>query len=317
MNFTPAQAIAVKQHKKNVIVSAGAGSGKTHVLVERYLALLEANPTWHLNHIVAITFTRKAADEMRDRVRQKLEERYHDAVSKNNPLADHWALWLSEIDGAQIDTIHGLCANLLRANFAEAGLDPDFAVMDEIQATLLLEQAVQSVFIGLSEETPPAPELALFAQYGENTVRGVVSNANLLSADVTPIEDILTTYEQFVAIHTLYIQEKANALKVYEWHDDDERWRILIEQLGIMEATTDIDEQLSAIATIADIQFRKKLSDPTTKFILTEMRDIAKETGKAIQEAHTATLLNDLAQESENLWHSLINRVKNAYTDAK
>ena len=53
---------------------AGAGSGKTFVLVERYLALLDRNPDWSLNALVAITFTQKAAQEMRDRVRQHLQQ---------------------------------------------------------------------------------------------------------------------------------------------------------------------------------------------------------------------------------------------------
>ncbi len=318
IGLTGAQKIAVHEHKKNVIVSAGAGSGKTHVLVERYLALLEANPTWHLNNIVAITFTRKAADEMRDRVRIKLEDKYHLASAKQATLwADRWALWLAEIDGAQIDTIHGLCANLLRANFAEAGLDPDFAVLDDIQATMLLEQAVQTVFMALSAETPPAPELALFADFGENVVRDVVTDAGLLAMNVSPTIDPMTDYEQFVTIHILEIQTTANALGVYEWYDDDERWRILIGALGILEATTNMDEQLSAITSIADIQFRKKFQDETTKRILNDMRDVAKDIAKTILNAHTATLLNDHAQATETLWHGLINRVTDAYTQAK
>ncbi len=53
---------------------AGAGSGKTYVWCERYLALLDRNPDWALNALVAITFTQKAAQEMRDRVRQHLQQ---------------------------------------------------------------------------------------------------------------------------------------------------------------------------------------------------------------------------------------------------
>ena len=71
---TEAQQRAIALHERNLVVLAAAGSGKTHVLVERYLALLAANPDWPLESLVAITFTRKAAHEMRERVRRELQE---------------------------------------------------------------------------------------------------------------------------------------------------------------------------------------------------------------------------------------------------
>src|ERR1041385_7342215 len=102
--FTQSQETAVHQHGKNLIVVAGAGSGKTYVLVERYLALLDANRDWPLNALVAITFTKKAAQEMRDRVRQALEKRYH---TQNDPSErDLWAARMAAMDSARIDTIH-------------------------------------------------------------------------------------------------------------------------------------------------------------------------------------------------------------------
>jgi len=318
--FTPAQAIAVREHKKNVIVSAGAGSGKTHVLVERYLALLEANPDWHLNHIVAITFTRKAADEMRDRVRMKLENNYQQARAKNDALwANRWAMWLGEIDGAQIDTIHGLCANLLRANFAEAGLDPDFAVLDEVEATLLLEQAITTVFEALADENPPAPELRLFSDYSEFTVRKILSNANLLAMDAIPLSNKDEAYTQFVTIHIQQFLYQATSLNVYQWDDDDSRWELLIESLTHLKSapSSDIESQINHIIAIANIDFRKKVTDPTTKAILTEMRDSAKAIYKKLGEIEASKLITPIAEEIELLWHNLITRVKVAYETLK
>ncbi|MCU0480913.1 MAG: UvrD-helicase domain-containing protein [Anaerolineae bacterium] len=316
--FTPAQAIAVKQHKKNVIVSAGAGSGKTHVLVERYLALLEANPDWHLNHIVAITFTRKAAEEMRDRVRMKLEAQYLQARKKgDSDWADRWAGWLSEIDGAQIDTIHGLCANLLRANFAEAGLDPDFAVLDEVEATLYLEQAVQTVLEAISEENPPAPELRLFADYGEFAVRNILTNASLLSAGIQPLTDLDGAYEELIAIFVRQFIGKAKQAGVYQWGDTDERWELLIDRLDRLESTPSIDEALTYLDDIAGLGFRKKVSDPTTKKILMDLRDFAKYLMEKLAEIQISTTITTNAQTIEPLWQSMIHRVKTAYETIK
>src|SRR5262249_40637573 len=75
MGHTPEQHDAVHILDRNLIVTAGAGSGKTRVLVDRFVALLEAHPDWPLPSLVAVTFTEKAAREMRDRVRQAIEER--------------------------------------------------------------------------------------------------------------------------------------------------------------------------------------------------------------------------------------------------
>src|SRR5258708_12257649 len=86
MNYTPEQHDAVYTHDRNLIVTAGAGSGKTRVLVDRFIAMLEANPDWPLTSLVAITFTEKAAREMRDRVRQAIEQRIADATNpKHDP----------------------------------------------------------------------------------------------------------------------------------------------------------------------------------------------------------------------------------------
>src|SRR5262249_60601657 len=75
MDYTPEQYDAITTHDHNLIVTAGAGSGKTRVLVDRFVALLAAHPEWPLPSLVAVTFTEKAAREMRDRVRQSIEER--------------------------------------------------------------------------------------------------------------------------------------------------------------------------------------------------------------------------------------------------
>ncbi len=80
LNLTADQKRAIETHDRNLVVLAAAGSGKTHVLVERMLALLDANPDWPLESLVAITFTRKAGREMRERLRDRLRERGQNAA---------------------------------------------------------------------------------------------------------------------------------------------------------------------------------------------------------------------------------------------
>ncbi len=317
--FTPAQAIAIKEHTKNVIVSAGAGSGKTHVLVERFLALLEDNPSWHLNNIVAITFTRKAADEMRDRVRQKLESRYHQAIAENKPdMADRWASWLGEIDGAQIDTIHGLCANLLRANFAEAGLDPEFEVLDEIQAGLLLDSAIQKALVTLKSEQPPAPELDLFALYGENNVFETIRNPSLLAMMLEPIDDNDTIIHQWIDIHSAHFLDQADKLGVHHQYSDDERWDLLMTVIDTLQNGTDYDEKMRQLHDLASLNFTKnRIKDSTIKSMLMTMRDSAKDFRDDWQKLQDSLIHDDEAQGVQRLWLNLIGRVKSAYESLK
>ena len=170
MQFTGEQRAAVHIQDKNLIVVAGAGSGKTRVLVERYLQLLEANPAWPIKSLVAITFTREAAYEMRHRLRLELERRAEytrDAV---------WLRHLSEMDSARIDTIHGLCAAILRANAAQAGMDPKFDVLDETEASILLENAVEEALATLDPEL-----LALFSFYDADKILGSITRQDLVS----------------------------------------------------------------------------------------------------------------------------------------
>ncbi len=183
VQFTGEQHAAVHIHDKNLIVVASAGTGKTRVLVERYLQLLEANPAWPIKSLVAITFTREAAYEMRHRVRLELERR---AEYTRDPV---WLRHLSEMDSARIDTIHGLCASILRANAAQAGIDPKFDVLDETEASILLENAVEEALATVDPEL-----LALFSFYDADKILRSITRQDLVSLalpDEAPNPDAL------------------------------------------------------------------------------------------------------------------------------
>jgi len=194
MNLTPDQHAAIHTHDRNLVVVAGAGSGKTYVLVERYLALLDAHPDWALNQLVAITFTQKAAQEMRDRVRAALLERLHDAHERSN--AEAIALWsarVSAMDSARIDTIHALCAAILRQNAAEAGIDPAFEVLDEMGARILLETVLDDLFAELALNNDPT--IQLFRAYGARDIRQALLGHIALPVTLPP-EDLFDRWCQ-------------------------------------------------------------------------------------------------------------------------
>ena len=132
--LTPSQDRAVHCIDKNVAVSAGAGSGKTRVLVQRFLYILglglrQPSDTVLPREILAVTFTRKAATEMRDRIQKDIELNCKEYPEETQRA--YWQQQLKDLSHAQIGTIHGFCSSLLRANPVESDLDPAFAVLEE------------------------------------------------------------------------------------------------------------------------------------------------------------------------------------------
>ena len=119
---------------ETLFVAAGAGTGKTRALVDRFLALVLAGRP--IDRIVAITFTEKAAAELRDRVRAGLEE----ALAENAGQQKLITAALASLDRAEISTIHAFGRGLLRFFAAEAGIDPAFIVLDELQAERRLQE---------------------------------------------------------------------------------------------------------------------------------------------------------------------------------
>ena len=137
----PEQAAAAYQTNKHISVTAGPGSGKTTVLVERYLHILREH-SLSIDQIVAITFTNRAANEMRERLRTDLNHLLRIATDDER---SRWLNYKRTLDGAVITTIHGFCARLLREFPIEARVDPQFLLLDEHRAAMMLELTVEEV----------------------------------------------------------------------------------------------------------------------------------------------------------------------------
>ncbi len=142
----PEQAIAAHTIDRHVSVTAGPGAGKTTVLVERYLHILRQTKNISLDQIVAITFTTRAANEMRERLRTKLDELLAAAEPEERRRLMRFKRTL---DGAMITTIHGFCSHLLREYPVEAKLDPQFVQLDAHRAAMLLDAAVEETLTDL------------------------------------------------------------------------------------------------------------------------------------------------------------------------
>ena len=143
-----------------VFVSAGAGTGKTAVLVERFVRAV-CDRGLDVDSILVITYTRRAAGELRTRIRAALAERGRQDLAR-------------ELDGAWISTIHGFCLRLLKAYPFAAGLDPRFRELDDAQGAVIRGEAFRTALEGFCRDGDP-DRLRLLATYGADALRRMLT----------------------------------------------------------------------------------------------------------------------------------------------
>ena len=152
---------AARETNRSFAVEASAGTGKTRILIDRILHLvLEKGPDGppvRLSTIAAITFTEKAAGEMKVRLRQEFEQR------ATRPEAGRARQALRDLETAAISTIHAFAVALLKERPVEAGLDPRFTALDELQSELLFRTVWESWLGQRLQERHPLLECALRA----------------------------------------------------------------------------------------------------------------------------------------------------------
>jgi ATP-dependent helicase/nuclease subunit A len=145
---------------RNVLVEAGAGSGKTTEMVARLVALIETG-TAATEELAAVTFTRKAAGELREGFQERLEVRlaeFRQRGAGSDAACERLAHCLDEIDRAFIGTIHAFCARLLRERPLEVGLDPGFEEMEVEERLTVRRRFWQSYLERLARESDPLLE---------------------------------------------------------------------------------------------------------------------------------------------------------------
>ena len=148
---TPEQRAAIAARDRDVFLEAGAGTGKTRVLVERYCEAVCADDV-EVEAILAFTFTERAAAELRERIRRSLGARSRAAREGGDPvLAAELGQRARATERAWVTTIHGFCRRLLAAHPVAAGLDPRFRVLDEAEAVRLRERAFTAALAELME----------------------------------------------------------------------------------------------------------------------------------------------------------------------
>jgi ATP-dependent helicase/nuclease subunit A len=314
--------------ERDLLVSAGAGSGKTTILVASVIAALKAGVP--LERILVVTFTEKAAAEMKNKI--------YRAMGSHEELA-HLRLRLPQ---AWISTIHSFCMRLLRERFQKAGVDPRFRILSEEDAKLLLADATTRVFHDWYEKARKSPkdpfehlvEMCGFGPDGEN-LRAVIRE---LLAYARTSEDP----ERFLGRHRELLRGAGNAWQNLPWKDDFAArsarayrsavglLRALVAEVGDAPAWTDrlqkiesIDpgllatpegqraalEQLAALGAIADASAFKVRLPSVPRGMGSRLADLRKATSEAFKDAWLIEMPADetrvLADERAAEWLGL------------
>jgi ATP-dependent exoDNAse (exonuclease V) beta subunit len=265
-----------------VFVSAGAGTGKTTVLVERFVeAVCERG--LDVESMLVITYTERAAGELRGRIRSRLHELGRHDLARS-------------LDGAWISTIHGFCLRLLKSHPFAAGLDPRFRVLDDSQGRVIRGEAFEA---GLNEFCAgDDPErLQLLATYGASGLRRMLT----------------TVYE------TLRSAGRELALELGERPGLEARLAELVEAARDLAADPGANDAARAAAAQALVLAEEKPPLPERLLDLSGLR-ARQERAATYEEARKAVeqaALDELALRDRELLQELLLGFAQAYSAAK
>lgn len=182
-SWTEEQLSAIKSSGQNLLLCAAAGSGKTAVLVERIISRITKNENpIDADKLLVVTFTNAAANEMRERIENSLEK-----LHQENPKNENIKRQLTLIKKAQITTIDSFCIDVLRKNFVEADLPPDFAISDPTECKVMLEQALDDTINEMYDDK----------KYGGDFLYLMESYTNSKANDKT-FRELLTSIYYFI-----------------------------------------------------------------------------------------------------------------------
>lgn len=281
-NPTPEQALAINTIKSNVSLLAGAGSGKTYVLMKRFVQILRSDLSVNPTNIVAITFTRKAADEIKGRVRQAVSECVEQAQTDLERL--RWQEHLQKVESAPISTIHSLCSRILRDNPVETQLDPEFTVLEDFEEKDFFKETLQQY---LRKNIKDNEALRRLVQtYGVNSF---VNQVDALSGRLSEL-----VMEKDLAEPYLKAKEELPALQQKLFT----AVREVVEAREALGAKTKGRQTLTEAAGLLD-EMQKQLLAPEPDCSLLDASGVVKVSGKAL--AAELTNLKNLRQELNNV----------------
>lgn len=240
--------LATEDLSQSYIVEAAAGTGKTTILIKRILNLIREGEAG-LEEVVAITFTEKAAAELKIRLRQELErvvlkETHPDRIRRISEA-------LSDLERMQVTTIHSFCGSLLRERPVEANLDPNFEVADALMASLLQREVWEGWLERKIENNDPALRRALSMGVKTDQIyemaSSLIKNREVLEPlpILSSLEEVDKDIDQFVEIFRENLAS-LNSLK-HSCRKKEDRAFLTIEELNLkmekLESISDREER--------------------------------------------------------------------------
>ena len=217
MEWTNAQQDAILTEHTNLLVSAAAGSGKTAVLTERIVRLIAAGT--NIDQFLVVTFTEAATAEMKRRIASRLHKA---AAEESDPTAAaRLRREALSVGRANISTLHKFCLYILRRNFHRLGLDPGFRPADEVQSSMLFQQALEET-AGARYEADDSPFLALLHAMGgeEGAFSHALSLHRFLMAQPDPWEWLMHAQAQYALTDAEFYDHPALAALLSDFRAD-------------------------------------------------------------------------------------------------
>ena len=223
MPLKPGQEKCINTLDRSIVVAAGAGSGKTFTLTKRIVHAIETGVVDGIERVCAITFTNKAAGELKSRIKAELR-----ACGQTEQAL--------KVDEAWVSTIHGMCARILRAHAVELDIDPSFEMADGPLTDHLLAQSIDGVL--MRAQVTNAAELdELFAEYParsygpqNNSVEAMIkalmgaAGSNVCGFDSFVMPTIAANPQAIVDVVLEAMESLAEAARAQKHNESREAW---------------------------------------------------------------------------------------------
>lgn len=221
VQYTKEQLQSINLRNKNIIVSAQAGAGKTQVLVQRIIALLDEEKI-DINEFLIVTFTNKAAAEMKDRIKKGLHAKLEDADSSERYF---YQKQYNNTSNAQISTMHAFCINVLRDYFYKLGINPAFKILTGSSLDILKWQTINDVFEELyKDENKEFFNLLdrYSKKYNDEYLKTILFNLyDFIQSQINPFEWLKNSinkyhYKNYYNIEEYYNDRKIELFEFYK-----------------------------------------------------------------------------------------------------
>ena len=305
VQWTEEQRQVIELGGRNILVSAAAGSGKTAVLVERIITMLtrKENPV-DVDRLLIVTFTEAAAAEMKERIRQAIEDQ-----AEKRPEDENLNRQATLIHSAQITTIHSFCLSVIREHFHTIDLDPAFRIGEEGELKLLRGEVMQEMLEQYYEEADPE-FLNLVESYGG-------------SRDDKKIEELIECLYEFSRSYPEPDRWLAECVHAYEVENMEELQATVYYQAmqknmaGYMAGARELLQQGLTVCVAPDgpQMYMDALEDDLRQIERLEQAEGYEETYEAIQRINWKRLASNRKNQASEEKANFVKRVRDSVKD--